>query len=48
MTHLAVVPGLCISPASFGSVVILSFDISDDVVRVQASAVVHSHNNIGV
>jgi len=47
MAHRAVVPGLHSNPSSSGSVT-LSFDISNDVICVQASAVVHLHSNGGV
>lgn len=48
VTHLLPVPRLSLGPAAVGDIFILSTDLSNDGVHVQAAAVVHLHNNRGV
>ena len=40
-THLAAVPALSLGPAAAGNVIIVSLDLSHNVVHVQIPAVVH-------
>ena len=47
-THLAAVPALSLSPAAAGDVIILGLDLSDNIVHVQAPAVVHLDDDRGV
>ena len=44
-THLVAVPGLSLSPAATGNIIVLSLDLGDNTVHVQVSAVVHLHND---
>lgn len=48
LTHLLFVPGLCLSLAAVGNVLILSAHFSHNRVHVQVTAVVHLHNDGGV
>jgi len=47
-THLLFVPGLCFRLAAVGDVLILSTHFSHNGVHVQATAVVHLHDDGGV
>ena len=47
-THLAAVPALSLGPAAAGNVIILSLDLSNNVVHVQVPAVVHLDDDRGV
>lgn len=40
-THLAAVPGLGLSTAAAGNVIVLSLDLGNDAVHVEVPAVVH-------
>ena len=46
--HLAAVPGLGLSPAAAGDVVVLSLDLGHNAVHVQVPAVVHLDDDRGV
>lgn len=45
MAHLLFVPGLGLSLALVGDVLVLRADLSHDAVHVQVAAVVHLHND---
>ena len=47
-SHLGAVPGLSLSTAAAGNVIILSLDLSHDTVHVQVPAVVHLDDDGGV
>lgn len=43
--HLALVPGLSLSPTPLSDLLILGFDFSDDAVQVQVTVVVHGQDH---
>lgn len=43
--HLALVPGLGLLSAAGCNVLVLSFNLSDDLLHVEAAAVVHLHHH---
>lgn len=47
-SYLLFVPGLCISLAAVGNVLILSAHFSHNGIHIQLAAVVHLHNDRGV
>ena len=47
-THLAAIPALSLGPAAAGNVIIVSLDLSHNVVHVQVPAVVHLDDDRGV
>lgn len=48
ITHLVLVPGLSLRPASVGNLLILCFDLCNDAVQVQVSTVIHRQYHRGV
>lgn len=47
-THPGLVPGLSLLSAPVGDVLVLSFDLCNDAVHVQAAVVVHGQDDRGV
>ena len=47
-THLAAVPALSLGPAAAGDIIIVSLDLSHNVVHVQVPVVVHLDDDRGV
>lgn len=46
--YFALVPGLCLLSAAGRDLLVLSFDLSHDLLHVQAATVVHLHHHRGV
>ena len=47
-SHLGLVPGLSLSPAPLGNLLILGLHLSDDAVQVKVAVVVHGEDDTGV
>ena len=47
-SHLGLVPGLSLSPAPLGNLLILDLHLSDDAVQVEVAVVVHGEDDTGV